>query len=71
MDKGFKDHLEKCEPSEIDQSILDDLRLAMKKAVPEIVETVRKREKAAAQYRINSLMSSYSKTGKQGRQRSQ
>ena len=54
MDKGLRNYLENCKPAEIDQSILDDLRLAMKKAVPEIVETVKKRERAAARYRIIS-----------------
>ena len=65
MNKNFRDYLEKCRPATADQSILDDFRSAMKQAVPEIVETVKQREKAAAQFRITALTPSHSKPDNQ------
>ncbi len=36
----------------IDQSILDESRNAMKQAIPEILETIKQRGKAASELRI-------------------
>ena len=48
----LKDYLQKLPPAKVDQTMLDELRREMDKAVPEIMENVRQRQKRAAELRI-------------------
>ena len=52
MNERLKNYLRKCTPATADQTMLDALRREMKRAVPEIAESSRRREKLAAQLRI-------------------
>ena len=65
MNKRLKSYLEKCSPAPVDQSRLDALRREMEQAVPEIAESIRQREKLAAQLRIAASTPSQSETNKQ------
>ena len=52
MNERLKSYLEKCTPATVDQSMIDDLYDEMEEAVPEIVESIRRREELAAQLRV-------------------
>ena len=65
MNEKLKNYLEKCNPATVDQSTLDDLRISMEQAVPEITESIRQREKLAAQLRIAASTPSQSITDRQ------
>ena len=65
MNKRLKNYLEKRSPAPMDQSRLDALRREMEQAVPEIAESIRQREKLAAQLRIAASTPSQSDTDKQ------
>ena len=65
MNEKLKNYLEKCSPATVDQSTLDDLRSSMEQAVPEITESIRQREKLAAQLRIAASTPSQSNTDRQ------
>ena len=65
MDEKLKNYLKKCNPATVDPSIFDDLRDAMKQAVPEIAESIRHRERLAAHLRTAASKPSQSNTGKQ------
>ena len=55
MNQKLKDYLQKFPPAKVDQTMLDELRLGMAKAVPEIMESIRQRQKRAAELRIDWL----------------
>ena len=61
MNQRLKDYLQKCTPATADQTMLDELRRGMDKAVPEITESIRQREELAAELRIASSRPSQSK----------
>ena len=65
MNEKLKNYLEKCRPATVDQSTLDDLRIAMEQAVPEITESIRQRERLAAHFRIAASKPSQTNTDKQ------
>ena len=65
MNRRLKNYLEKCSPVTVDETMLDDLRREMEEAVPEIAESIRKREELAAQLRIAASRSSQSNSDKQ------
>ena len=65
MNERLKNYLEKRRPAPVDQSRLDALRREMEQAVPEIAESIRQREKLAAQLRIAASTPSQSDTDKQ------
>ena len=65
MNRRLRDYLQKCTPATVDQDMLDELRREMRKAVPEIVESVRQREELAAELRIAASKSSQSKRDEQ------
>ncbi len=65
MNQRLKDYLEKCSPATVDETMLDDLRREMEKAVPEIAESIRRREELAAQLRIATSRSSQANSNKQ------
>ena len=52
MNQKLKDYLQKCTPAMVDETALDELRLEMAKAVPEIAESIQEREELAAELRI-------------------
>ena len=52
MNPRLKDYLQTCTPATADQTMLDELRREMDKAVPEITESIRQREELAAELRI-------------------
>ena len=52
MNQRLKDYLQKCTPATADQTMLDELRQEMDKAVPEITNNIRQREELAAELRI-------------------
>ena len=52
MNQRLKDYLQKCTPATADQTMLDELRHEMDKAVPEITNNIRQREELAAELRI-------------------
>ena len=52
MNEQLKNYLANCSPANLDQLTLDDLRTAMEEAVPEIAESIRQRERLAAQLRV-------------------
>ena len=54
MNQRLKDYLQKCTPATADQTMLDELRRDMDKAVPKITESIRQREELAAELRITS-----------------
>lgn len=61
MNKRLKQYLQNCTPATPDQTMLDELRREMDKAVPEITENIRQREALAAELRIAAFRSSQSK----------
>ena len=65
MNQKLKDYLGKFRPAAGDQTMLDDLRQEMEKAVPEIADSIREREELAAELRIASSKSSQSNSEKQ------
>ena len=65
MNQKLKDYLGKFSPATGDQTMLDDLRQEMEKAVPEITDSIREREELAAELRIASSKSSQSNSEKQ------
>lgn len=52
MNAKLKSYLQKFRPAEVDKAVLDELRQEMKEAVPEIADSIRKREQLAAEMRI-------------------
>ena len=54
MNPKLKNYLQKFPPATVDKTVLDDLRQAMKEAVSEITDSIRQREKMAADLRIAS-----------------
>ena len=52
MNQRLKDYLQKCTPATADQTMLDELRQEMDKAIPEITNNIRQREELAAELRI-------------------
>ena len=54
MNQRLKDYLQKCTPATADQTMLDELRKEMDKAVPEITNNIRQREELAAELRITA-----------------
>ena len=52
MNPRLKDYLQTCTPTTADQTMLDELRREMDKAVPEITESIRQREELAAELRL-------------------
>ena len=54
MNKKLKDYLRQCTPAKADQTMLDELRHQMDKAVPQITENIRKREELAAELRVTA-----------------
>ena len=52
MNTKLKSYLQKFRPAEVDKAVLDELRQEMKEAVPEIADSIRKREQLAAEMRI-------------------
>ena len=65
MDEKLKSYLEKCSPAKVDQSTLDDLRIAMEEAIPEITESIRQQERLAARFRMTASRRPQSRTGNQ------
>ena len=61
MNKRLKDYLEQCTAATADQTMLDELRREMDKAVPEITENIRQREELAAELRIAASRPSQSR----------
>ena len=61
MNQRLKDYLQKCTPATADQTMLDELRRDMDKAVPKITESIRQREELAAELRIASSRPSQSR----------
>ena len=54
MNPKLKKYLQKFPPATVDKTVLDDLRQEMKEAVSEITDSIRQREKLAAELRIAS-----------------
>ena len=54
MNQRLKAYLDKCGRATMDDTILDDLRKEMEQAVPEIAQTIRRREQLAAELRISA-----------------
>ena len=65
MNRRLKDYLQKCTPATADQTMLDELRRDMDKAVPEITERIRQRVELAAELRIAASGPSQSRKGNQ------
>ena len=61
MNQKLKDYLQKCTPATADQTMLDELRRDMDKAIPEITESIRQREELAAELRITASRPSQSR----------
>ena len=61
MNQRLKNYLQKCTPATADQTMLDELRRDMDKAVPEITESIRQREELAAELRIAASRPSQSR----------
>lgn len=61
MDQRLKDYLQKCTPATADQTMLDELRQEMDKAVPEITNNIKQREERAAELRIAASRPSQSR----------
>ena len=61
MNQRLKKYLEKCTPATADQTMLDELRREMDKAVPEITENIRQREERAAELRLAASRPSQSR----------
>ena len=52
MNRRLKDYLRKRPAATVDREMFDELRREMKKAVPEIAESIKEREALAAELRI-------------------
>ena len=65
MNQRLKAYLEKCGRATVDETMLDDLRNEMEKAVPEIVKSIRQREELAAELRISASKTADSTSEKQ------
>ena len=52
MNERLKSYLDRCSPAPVHESMVDDLYEEMEEAVPEIVESIRRREELAAQLRV-------------------
>ena len=65
MEPKLKSYLQKFRPAKVDEADLDDLRQEMKKAIPEIADSIRKREELAAELRIPASRPSQSTKGDQ------
>ena len=63
MNRRLKNYLQKCSPATADQTMLDELRKEMDKAVPEIIESIRRREIRAAELRVAASRPSQSRKG--------
>ena len=63
MNPKLKNYLQKFRPATVEKTMLDELRQEMKEAVPEIAESIRKREELAAELRFPA--SRPSESGKQ------
>ena len=61
MNKRLRDYLQQCTPATADETMLDELRRAMDKAIPEITENIRQREQLAAELRVAAPRPSESK----------
>ena len=61
MNPRLKHYLQTCTPATADQTMLDELRREMDKAVPEITESIKQREELAAELRIATSRSSQSR----------
>ena len=61
MNDKIKDYLQRCTPAATDQTMLDELRLQMDEAVPEITENIRQREELAAELRVAASRPSQSR----------
>ena len=61
MNKRLKDYLRQCTPAIADQTMLDELRRGMEKAVPEITEKIRQRQELAAELRVSASRPSHSR----------
>ena len=57
MSQKFEEYLQKFPSARIDKTMLDELLREMDQAIPEIMETIRKRQKRAAELRIDWLRS--------------
>ena len=65
MNPKHQNYLLKFRPAEVDETALDELRQEMKDAVPEIADSIRKREELAAELRISASRPSQSRKQKQ------
>lgn len=61
MNDKLKGYLQKCTPAATDQTMLDELRLQMDEAVPEIAKNIRQREELAAELRVAASRQSQSR----------
>ena len=61
MNDNLKDYLQQCTPAAADQTMLNELRLQMDEAVPEITENIRQREELAAELRVAASRPSQSR----------
>lgn len=52
MKRRLKDYLQERTAATVDKKMFDELQREMKKAVPEIAESIRKREALAAELRV-------------------
>ena len=66
MNQRLKYYLQKCTPAPADQTMLDELRRDMEKAVPEITKNIRQRVDLAAELRIAASRPSQSRKENQG-----
>ena len=61
MNPKLKIYLQKFRPATVDKTVLEELRQEMKKAVPEIADSIRMREELAAELRIPASRPSQSR----------
>lgn len=61
MKRRLKDYLQERTPATVDKKMFDELRREMKKAVPEIAESIREREALAAELRVAASKPSQSR----------
>ena len=61
MNPELEKYLQKFRPAAVDTTALDELREEMRMAVPEIADSVRKREELAAELRIPASRRSQSR----------
>ena len=64
MNQGLKTYLQKCSGTAADVTMLKDLRREMEQAVPEIAESIRRREALAAELRMSATKTSESNSEK-------